>query len=41
LPLRGKILNVEKPCIIKYLKTKRSKYIYCSELQLVQRTVKL
>jgi DNA gyrase subunit B len=23
LPLRGKILNVEKPCIIKYLKTKR------------------
>jgi DNA gyrase/topoisomerase IV subunit B len=28
LPLRGKILNVEKQCIIKCLKMKRSKYIY-------------
>jgi DNA gyrase subunit B len=28
LPLRGKILNVEKRCIIKYLKTKRFVIFY-------------
>jgi DNA gyrase subunit B len=30
LPLRGKILNVEKAMHHRFLKTKRFKYIYCS-----------
>jgi DNA gyrase subunit B len=29
LPLRGKILNVEKQCTIKCLKRRDQKYIYC------------